>query len=587
MRFFAVVFASLAPNGVFADLPVHCLRHEVEGAWDFFLGSASNVRSSCGHSKPDNQAMEPPLRHLESEVAAKVTVNLDMPNRASTATDPSGTFTMIYDEGFEVAVDGKNFFAFSRFDLDSMGNNVTNCGETLTGWYHDQEGGEYGCYYGIKKTAPSTLAKHKNDFSTLSTRTAESEEDSTKDYSGSTSTPFGDSMATTHMWKDDPEDSGTPAGDSGTTADPVSENSNKILGSDDFLMKNDPWLTSNDDPLSAEFHQGVVDKLNDRWSGTLLQKKAVTKRQTWNAKLYPSLINKTRKQINKMAGIKRSLNMHDAHMNQHRPRPQSSAALGNATAFLQQSARSKLPRDVDWDKGGALDQVINQGDCGSCFTVATTRMMSARNRIRQNKMDAAPFSIGFPLHCSEYNQGCDGGYAFLQSKWSEDVGLLPESCFPYNAMDSCSRHVDMDCVKANPSYRAHGHRYVGGYYGGSDELDIMDEVANNGPLVVSFEPKDDFMYYNAGIYQSNGDAIHQEWERVDHAVLLVGYGETEQGQKFWKVQNSWGPEWGEHGFFRIARGENDSGVESIAVAADVVETEPSRVEQFLDARADE
>ena len=29
-------------------------------------------------------------------------------------------------------------------------------------------------------------------------------------------------------------------------------------------------------------------------------------------------------------------------------------------------------------------------------------------------------------------QGCDGGYGFLQSKWTEDVGLVPESCAPFS-----------------------------------------------------------------------------------------------------------------------------------------------------------
>jgi cathepsin C len=71
-----------------------------------------------------------------------------------------------------------------------------------------------------------------------------------------------------------------------------------------------------------------------------------------------------------------------------------------------------------------------------------------------------------------------------------------------------------------------------------------------------------------------------EWERVDHAVLLVGFGE-EQGKKYWLLQNSWGEDWGEGGFFRMARGTDESGIESIVVGADVVEEpEPATLLQY-------
>jgi len=50
-----------------------------------------------------------------------------------------------------------------------------------------------------------------------------------------------------------------------------------------------------------------------------------------------------------------------------------------------------------------------------------------------------------------------------------------------------------------------------------------------------------------------------------HAVKVIGYGE-ENGVKYWMVANSWNENWGENGFFRILRGNNECGIESRGVA---------------------
>ena len=81
----------------------------------------------------------------------------------------------------------------------------------------------------------------------------------------------------------------------------------------------------------------------------------------------------------------------------------------------------------------------------------------------------------------------------------------------------------------------------------------MKEIYEGGPVVMNFEPNYDFMFYEKGIYSSRGEhsniPVKQEWEKVDHSVLCYGWGE-ENGEKYWLLQNSWGPEWGEQGNFR-------------------------------------
>eukprot|EP00928_Gymnodinium_smaydae_P045718 TRINITY_DN30434_c0_g1_i2.p2 TRINITY_DN30434_c0_g1~~TRINITY_DN30434_c0_g1_i2.p2 ORF type:complete len:280 (-),score=59.97 TRINITY_DN30434_c0_g1_i2:85-924(-) len=269
-------------------------------------------------------------------------------------------------------------------------------------------------------------------------------------------------------------------------------------------------------------------------------------------------------------------------LHQHRKRRSLDAVADiGATESAGDDGEPELPREWSWRNASGinyLDKVIDQGSCGSCYAVSTVRMLTVRHRIARREPTAESFSITFPLYCSEYNQGCDGGYAFLLSRWSQDVGLVPRSCVKYRETGSCQLRCPPNAL--NKTWRADNHHYVGGYYGGSTEREMMRELIEKGPLVVSMEPKPDLMYYSGGIYASVPNQ-RAEWEQVDHAVLLVGYGE-DRGMKYWLLQNSWGKSWGEEGYFRMIRGTDESGVESLVVAADVVEDDrPSVLANFI------
>ena len=65
------------------------------------------------------------------------------------------------------------------------------------------------------------------------------------------------------------------------------------------------------------------------------------------------------------------------------------------------------------------------------------------------------------------------------------------------------------------------------------------------------------------------EEVVSKFEPTSHSVLVVGYGEVAGGLKYWRVKNSWGRHFGENGYFRVRRGQDDLSIESNAVASDM------------------
>jgi len=74
----------------------------------------------------------------------------------------------------------------------------------------------------------------------------------------------------------------------------------------------------------------------------------------------------------------------------------------------------------------------------------------------------------------------------------------------------------------------------------------------NGPLsiAVNAEP---FQFYSGGILTPTKSSCDPE--ALDHGVTLVGYGvDAKTKKQYWIIKNSWGANWGEKGYIRLARG---------------------------------
>jgi len=228
---------------------------------------------------------------------------------------------------------------------------------------------------------------------------------------------------------------------------------------------------------------------------------------------------------------------------------------------------SDIPKEFDWTnvKGHSfVDPVINQGDCGSCYSVATSAMLSARSRIlskNSKKYRASPESV--LSQCGFYAQGCQGGFPYLAAKYSQDFGATGWNKVTYTGSDN-----QQQCpTKTELVSRAKDYKYVGGYYGACSEQAMRRELFDHGPVVVGIEVAPSMQMYDSGVYDSSVHLPDQDhYERVNHAVLVTGFGEQD-GKKYWNVQNSWGDTWGDGGYIKVARGKNTMNIEHMSVVA--------------------
>ena len=235
-------------------------------------------------------------------------------------------------------------------------------------------------------------------------------------------------------------------------------------------------------------------------------------------------------------------------------------------ALLQ---KYNLPASVDWrdkDNMNWAGDVRSQGKCGSCFAFAMAYQAEARLRIKSKNRDHVVFSPQQMLSCSVTNQGCNGGYPYLLAKHAHEIGMMPESCFPYSRTADCAQGCkDSDMYFADANYG-----YIGGYYGASEEIGMMQELAHNGPFTVALQVPRPLFYYKKGIFVSDTKGETEKgWAKTNHAVTVVGYGtdSARDGQpvKYWIVKNTWGARWGDQGYFKIVRGSNNCAIETMPV----------------------
>ncbi|XP_023024672.2 cathepsin L-like proteinase [Leptinotarsa decemlineata] len=205
----------------------------------------------------------------------------------------------------------------------------------------------------------------------------------------------------------------------------------------------------------------------------------------------------------------------------------------------------EVPDSIDWTEKGAVLDIKNQLDCGSCWAFSTTGALEGQNAILNNVKIA--LSEQQLLDCSyTYGNGdCEeGGQMSNAFEYVTDYGIEAEESYPYKGKDTeCQYNASKTILKIK------GYKNVN-----ASEEELRKAVGTIGPISIAMHANP-FQLYIGGIYKGQG-CTHE----LNHGVLVVGYGEVYKSSgktKFWRVKNSWGSNWGENGYFRIKRDANN------------------------------
>jgi len=215
------------------------------------------------------------------------------------------------------------------------------------------------------------------------------------------------------------------------------------------------------------------------------------------------------------------------------------------------SKNIRLPDSFDWSKRGAVTKPKNQGKCGSCWAFSSTGALEGLHYISRGKL--VSFSEQDLIDCSKSfgNNGCSGGIMDMAFKYVMEYGICAEQSYPYAGKDQ-------SCQLCKEIFKISGFEDVT-----PNNETALQQAVYKQPVSVAIEANQQaFQFYSGGVFDGECGT------NLDHGVLLVGWGEN-NGVEYWKVKNSWGEDWGDHGYILLERNVATSGLCGIAMQPSV------------------
>lgn len=562
------------------DIPVHCVLSDIVGSWKFiidehtFSPSLKDEQTTCGHGFPNKVIYGENEQDGESVIVPGDIMYMDIASDYKIYENGKevGHWTPVYDQSFLIyyknAIINSPFKYFLKDDLSNQF--VSNCGKSLMGWIIPDKThlhSNWKCFYAVKVKSEVQTAflqkrranlleiKHKNPSPLLYEVKYEDLDEMVDEINQSDLT-----------WK--------------ASVNPKYKGLNfielrKKLGlnkglSKIVLDKYEKSIKKGNKNNNKKGKQSSLSNTNNDLYQSFIQK--LNKKENYTSVIKPKTDNKSF--VEKKVTLKEQAVQRD-------PDSKDVTDPNEVTKYLHTKLEdideNKIAKNWDWRNVGGVNyvpEVEEQGDCGACYTFSSIFSLESRLRILSHNKDQTRFSIQFPLSCNFYAEGCDGGFPILVGKFLSEFEIVPRDCFEYTQTnDKCSNVCDYE--QFPKKYVVSDYGYLGGFYGALNEVLMMKEIRARGPIPGSIKVPLEFNYYKSGIFSSselkkNSDRLnkvrmvdkHLDYEKVEHSFTLIGYGE-ENGVKYWIGMNQWGKDWGDGGFFKIIRGENEQNVETM------------------------
>jgi len=192
-------------------------------------------------------------------------------------------------------------------------------------------------------------------------------------------------------------------------------------------------------------------------------------------------------------------------------------------------------------------KIVNQGGAGSVVPLVTSQILSDRMCLATKQ--SVDLSANYISSCCfDCGHRLSSAFTFLQTN-----GTVTSTCSG-RSLNCITKCVDGSTPKF---YKAKSFEHD------STIPVIQKEIYDNGPVTATFTVYQDFMTYTGGIYVHRTGSLYGE-----HAAVILGWG-YQGPTNYWICANTWGPNWGENGYFRIAFNTIDLEQEVFSVVPDV------------------